>query len=174
MENSGKMANNGSLKNNTVAFSVVVCLLTALTACGDSESEGVDFNELNELIIKNQVGWNNSGLINYAFSLQRLPGDCPTADALPTVDVIVENNMVTAVKYKHSGEDAPLSLGMTIDEVFNEQLRLLNQAPKQFSATKSGTELPQFDLDFYYPKNYYVDISSADCDATQVNISDFI
>lgn len=160
-------------KNSIGVNSAILCLSLMLTACGDDDSEGVDFNKVNEVIIKNQLAWNNAGLIDYGFTLQRTPGDCPTADALPTVDVLVEDSVVKAVTFKSTGEDTSLELGMTIDQVFTEQLRLLNQAPKKFSATKSGSELPQYNADLHYPTSYYVDISSADCDATQVRISDF-
>lgn len=161
------------IKSGLLFVNTAVLGLLFATGCSDEEST-FDFNSVNNVIIKNQGQWMSSGLIDYSFTLSRIPGDCPTADALRAVNIVIEDSVVSSVTYAQSGEPAPISRGATIDDLFVEQLTMLNKSPRQFSETKQSEALPSYDPDFHYPVSFYVDLSSAECDATQVRVSDFI
>ncbi|QTH64007.1 hypothetical protein J1N51_00465 [Psychrosphaera ytuae] len=154
------------------SFTLMMFAAFSLTGCGDA-SDNVDYEQIEQLIKSNQSEWRAAGLIDYSFTYSVTPGDCPTADALPSVDVYVEDGEVSRVYYTGTDQQTENRLGLTIDEVFQLQLRELASLPIQFSETKSNTQLPTFDISLGYPLRAYIDQSYNDCDAMAIRVSNF-
>ncbi|TKB45591.1 DUF6174 domain-containing protein [Thalassotalea mangrovi] len=150
---------------------LLLTLTLLLTACGsDDEPEQ---QSLSELVTENQQLWVAQGLMDYQYSVQIALPDCETADELPPVDIVVEDNQVVGVYIQGSGEPLELEESPTIDDLFYFMLAILIEQPLQFSATAEDDNLPVFDANLGYPVSFFIDYSAASCDAYQYQILSF-
>ncbi len=155
-------------------FNLAIILSTIfLVSCGDKDSSSVDLAEIKNHILENQNKWNSSGLVDYSFTYQRSPGDCPQASELPAIDIYVEDGAVASVYYSGTNEVANMENAVTINDIFSYQLALVDTPPIQFSNTNGSNELPTFDSDLGYPVSFFVDKSKNECDAIFNRISNF-
>ncbi|MUH73229.1 DUF6174 domain-containing protein [Psychrosphaera haliotis] len=142
-------------------ISFLSCL--TLSACS---SDSNDNSDLLSVIEMNQKIWMSSGIESYTFTYQNLPNDCPTADALPAVEITVEDNSITKVYEIDSGNNLPLEN--------NNYPTILALFEQMKSAINSIEGEPSFDSRLGYPTKYSTDKSSADCDGYTISVYSFI
>lgn len=153
-------------------FSIMFTAL--LISCGgDSNDNDVNLDEVKATIEDNHTKWKLSALTDYSFTYQRSPGDCPTADELPALDITVEDNEVVSVFYSGTSEILEIDDAPTIDDIFALLFQSLSEGPIKFSSSKDENSLPSFDGSLGYPLSFYIDKSSKDCDALFNRITDF-
>ena len=129
--------------------------------------------KISEHILENKEKWDLASLIDYSFTYSRSPGDCPTADELPTIDINVENGIVKSVYLSGTSISIDISQGVTINQVFTLAIALTQQKSIQYSSAADTTSLPLFDEKLGYPISFYFDKSSSDCDALFNRVSNF-
>jgi len=151
-----------------------IFLVFFLISCEDNnDSSSIDIKEVKSIILKNETKWILSSLTDYSFTYQKSPGDCPTADELPSVDINVEDGVVVSVFYSGTSEVAHIDNATTINDVFSHLLHLAAENPIQFSSSKNEDKLPHFDENLGYPISFYVDKSKKECDAISIRLSNF-
>ena len=151
-----------------------VFLIFPIISCDDNkETSSINIEDVKSVILKNQNKWKQSSLIDYSFTYQRSPGDCPTADELPALDINVEDGVVVSAYYSGTSEIADVENAVTINDIFSYQLGLVHGQPIQFSNNKNSSELPSFDSNLGYPISFFVDKSENECDAIFNRVSNF-
>jgi hypothetical protein len=150
----------------------LLCIIT-LGCGGGSHSGDYNVDEVKAAIEVNYAKWKLSALSDYSYTYSRSPGDCPTADELPTMDITVEDNEVVSVFYSGTSEILDFDNAPTIDTLFGVMLGSLNTNPIKFRKSKNENLLPSFDDTLGYPSMFFIDISSKDCDAIFIRVTDF-
>ncbi|MBB1386525.1 hypothetical protein H5119_13415 [Pseudoalteromonas sp. SG45-5] len=148
-------------------FKLLMCTLSfsLLFACNDSSPDS-QTTELTNLIGTNYQKWKNSNINTYAFTYHAPPSDCPATDALPPVEITIENNVITKLYIPELGESLELDSQVypTIADVFENMLKSVEHI--------KGT--PLFDKTFGYPISYETDISDLECDGYSITITSFM
>ncbi|MBA6390592.1 hypothetical protein H4J38_07335 [Colwellia sp. BRX10-3] len=152
---------------------VSIIFIAFLISCGGDNNGDFNLDEVKASIEANHTKWKLSALSDYSYTYQRNLGDCPTADELPAMDITVEDNEVVSVFYAGTSEILDFDNAPTIDTIFGAMLDSLSAKPIKFRKSKNDSSLPSFDDSLGYPSMFYIDISSKDCDATLIRVTDF-
>ncbi|MDO6568984.1 DUF6174 domain-containing protein [Alteromonas sp. 1_MG-2023] len=152
---------------------ITLLSLFCLYSCGGSDTPSIDSEEIKSVILENQAKWLSAGITDYSFTYSRAPGDCPLADALPIVDINVEDNVAVSVYFSGTSEIADIVFATTIDELFSYLLQQVDEEPIKFSNDKNSHAMPDFDIDYGFPVDVYIDRSKDTCDASYISIFDF-
>jgi len=145
-------------------------LLLFLFACAAPEKEST----IIDLISENKSKWRSWNILTYSFELNRTPVDCPLVDAFPPVEIIVNQGEVSTVYVPSLGAYEDADNWPSIDDLFKTMLNEASDEPRVFSLSSSEPNaLPQFDAQYGFPSRYYVDLSAAECDATDFQLNNF-
>lgn len=131
--------------------------------------------ELLELIDNNRDKWEAADISDYMFTYHAPSTDCPSANPYPPVVITVTDKHVESVYLPSRGTYvSEIEKWPTIDDVFGRMLSEASVSNEVFSSDAAHPdEDPQFDGQYGYPIKYYFDRTEADCDAYQVNITEF-
>jgi len=150
----------------------ILPLALFLTSCGGDGEQS--YNEkVHQHILEYKEKWDFASLIDYSFTYRQSPGDCPTADEVPAIDINVENGMVSSVYLSGTSISVDISRGVTINQIFALVTKLAQEKSIQFSSSAKVKTLPLFDDNLGYPVSFYFDKSNSDCDALFNRISNF-
>tara|TARA_R110000737_G_scaffold98517_2_gene132692 strand:- start:180 stop:653 length:474 start_codon:yes stop_codon:yes gene_type:complete len=150
----------------------ILPLALFLTSCGGDDEQS--YNEkVHQHILEYKEKWDFASLIDYSFTYRQSPGDCPTADEVPAIDINVENGMVSSVYLSGTSISVDISRGVTINQIFTLVTKLAQEKSIQFSSSAKVKTLPLFDDNLGYPVSFYFDKSNSDCDALFNRISNF-
>lgn len=149
---------------------IVLPLALLLISCGDDKNE-VDTRKISEHIFKYKEKWDSASLIDYSFTYSRSPGDCPTADELPSMDINIENGIVKSVYLSGTSISVDISQGVTVNQVFELAIELAQEKSIQYSSAADTRSFPLFDENLGYPISFYFDKSRSECDAVFYRVS---
>jgi hypothetical protein len=150
----------------------IIPLALFLLSCSDDDNRG-GTGKIYDHILESKEKWDSASLVDYSFTYSRSPGDCPTADELPPMDVNVEDGIVKSVYQSGISISIDISDGVTINQVFELVIELAQEKSIQVSSAADKTTLPLFDEILGYPISFNFDKSSSDCDAFFNRISNF-
>tara|TARA_R110000744_G_scaffold173675_2_gene292421 strand:- start:985 stop:1458 length:474 start_codon:yes stop_codon:yes gene_type:complete len=151
---------------------IILPLAFFLSSCGGGDEQS--YNEKAYLhVLENKQKWDFTSLVDYSFTYRRSPGDCPTADEIPAMDITVEDGLVTSVYWSGTSTSTDISNGVTINQIFELVTKLAQEKSLQFTSSANVKALPLFDDNLGYPVSFYFDKSSSDCDALFNRVSNF-
>ena len=143
-----------------------------LSSCGGDDEKS--YNEKAYLhVLENKQKWDLTSLVDYSFTYSQSPGDCPTADEVPAMDITVEDGMVSSVYWSGTNTSSDISNGVTINQIFELVTKLAQEKSIQFTRNANAKTLPLFDDNLGYPVSFYFDKSNSDCDALFNRVSNF-
>ena len=152
---------------------VLIVLTTVLFLYGcENEDNETHLIELIELVNENKAKWISANISTYTYTYSRYLSDCGIASPLPPAVVSVVNNKVSSVYIPAIGVyESSIDGYLTVQDIFEHMLQEIDEKPLVFSiSVNEQNQLPEFNAQYGYPINYYVDLTSAECDAHSVSI----
>lgn len=158
-------------------MSKLILVLFVVFFISGCENENIDthLTEIEKLINENKTKWDSVNISTYMFTYSSTPSDCGVVSPLPPVVISVVNNETSSVFIPAFGAyESSISNYLTLDEIFERMLQEIIENPISFSkSSNEQNQLPEFNPQYGYPVRYYVDKTSADCDAYFVNVTEF-
>ncbi|WP_019029362.1 DUF6174 domain-containing protein [Colwellia piezophila] len=146
-----------------------ILLITCLAACNDDNS-----NPKFDLIEKNQAIWNENNLLDYEFHVTKYSPNCPNDDNAYDGTIVVENGVVSTVYDSNHLFTHEVSSWPTIYDIFTELMADIQNEPEIFSKSHVEQSLPpQFNAEYGFPSEYFIDKTNQTCDETLFKISKF-
>lgn len=154
----------------------------SLRSVRNSDNVSPVFHETMEAMEEGRAKWDADPMSDYTLIVSvNTSSICEEDSTSPlastTYEIVVEDGEVISVLNLATNEEEALSVGFTLEDIFemlNEGLEQMPQVISRFSTQELNDLVPNFDSNYGFPGSYYVRFPSEDkpsgCDARALNI----